>query len=113
MLPHLKQLGIEVVTQDSLPTWDEMALDSFRRMRGIQVEHGISLIALPIDIEETFPTLAHWVQTHGRIEIGVQEGRGLIARVWEGSRVVFEEGDIEDLSEALVALDRGIAELRG
>jgi hypothetical protein len=113
LLPHLKQLEIEVVTQDSLPTWDEMALDSFRRMREIQVEHGISLIALPIDIAKTFPTLAHWVQTHGRIEIGVQEGRKIVARAWEGSRVVFEEGDIEYLSEALVALDRGIVELRG
>lgn len=110
--PHLEQLGIEVMTQDSLPAWDEVALDFFRQMRAIQVEHGISLIALPIDIERTFPTLAHWVQTHGRIEIGVQDGQGFVARAWEGSRVVFEEGEIEDLSEALVALDRGIAELR-
>ncbi len=113
LLPHLEQLGVEVMTQDSLPAWDQMALDFFRRMREVQVGQGISLIALPIDIEKTFPALACWVQTHGRIEIGVQEARRLIARAWEGDRVVFEEGEIGDLSEALVALDRGIAESRG
>src|SRR5512135_948267 len=110
LLPHLGQLGIEVVTQDSLPAWDEVALDFFRGMREIQVERGISLIALPIDIEKTFPALAHWVQAHGRIEIGVQEGPGVMVRAWDGDRVVFEEGEVEDLSEALVALEQGIAE---
>jgi hypothetical protein len=110
LLPHLGQLGIEVVTQDSLPAWDGVALDFFRGMREIQVERGISLIALPIAIEKTFPALAHWVQAHGRIEIGVQEGPGVMVRAWDGDRVVFEEGEVEDLSEALVALERGIAE---
>jgi hypothetical protein len=31
-------------------------------------------------------------------------------RAWDGDRVVFEEGEVEDLSEALVALEQGIAE---
>ena len=56
LLPHLEQLGIEVVTQDSLPAWDEMALEFFRGMREIQVEHGMGLIALPIDVERTYPS---------------------------------------------------------
>jgi hypothetical protein len=113
LLPHLGQLGIEVVTQDALPAWDEMALDFFRGMREIQVERGIGLIALPIDIEKTFPALAHWVQVHGRIEIGVQEGSGLMVRAWEADRIVFEEGEVKDLSEALVALEQGITEAEG
>jgi hypothetical protein len=113
LLPHLGQLGIEVETQDALPAWDEMALDFFRGMREIQVERGIGLIALPIDIETTFPALAHWVQVHGRIEIGVQEGSGLMVRAWEADRIVFEEGEVKDLSEALVALEQGIAEAEG
>jgi hypothetical protein len=49
-------------------------------------------------------------QAHGRIEIGVQEGPGVMVRAWDGDRVVFEEGEVEDLSEALVALEQGIAE---
>src|SRR3954447_23147542 len=38
LLPHLEQLRIEVVTQDSLPAWDELALQSFRAMREFEVE---------------------------------------------------------------------------
>ena len=113
LLPHLEQLGIEVVTQDALPAWDEMALEFFRGMREIQVERGMGLIALPIDIEKTYPALAHWVQAHGRVEIGVQKGSGVMVRAFDENGVVFEEGEVKDLSEALVALEQGIAEAEG
>ena len=33
LLPHLEQLGIEIVTQDSLPLGDEMAQEFFRGLR--------------------------------------------------------------------------------
>ena len=113
LLPHLEQLGIEVVPQDSLPTWDEMALEFFRGMRQIQVEHGMGLIALPIDVERTYPTLAHWVQAHGRVEIGAKKGSGLLVRAFDENGIVFESTEPESLGEALVALERGIAEVSG
>jgi hypothetical protein len=113
LLPHLEQLGIEVVVQDSLPAWDEMALEFFRGMRQIQVEHGMGLIALPIDVERTYPTLAHWVQAHGRVEIGAQKGSGVMARAFDENGVVLESTEIASLGEALVALERGIAGVSG
>jgi hypothetical protein len=111
LLPHLEQLGIEIVTQDSLPIWDEMALEFFRGMREIQVERGMGLIALPIDIETTYPALAHWVQAHGRVEIGVQKGSGVMVRAFDENGVVFESAEPENLGEALVALERGITDV--
>jgi hypothetical protein len=113
LLPHLEQLGIEVVVQDSLPAWDELALEFFRGMRQIQVEHGMGLIALPIDIERIYPTLAHWVQAHGRVEIGAQQGAGVMVRAFDENGVVFESTEPEGLGEALVALERGIAGVSG
>jgi hypothetical protein len=111
LLPHLAQLGIEVVTQDTLPIWDEMAMEFFRGMRHFQVEHGMGLITLPIDIDETYPTLAHWVQAHGRVEIGVEHGSGVMVRAFDENGVVFESTEPENLAEALVALEQGIAEV--
>src|SRR4051794_4316038 len=113
LLPHLEQLGIEVVAQDSLPAWDEMALEFFRGMRQIQVEHGMGLIALPIDVERTYPTLAHWVQAHGRVEIGAQVGSGSMVRAFDENGVLFESTEPESLGEALVALERRIDDLGG
>jgi hypothetical protein len=111
LLPHLEQLGIDVVTQDSLPTWDELALEFFRGMREIQVEHGMGLIALPIDVERTYPTLAHWVQAHGRVEIGAYHGSRVLVRAFDENRVVFESTEPGNLAEALIALERGIAQV--
>jgi hypothetical protein len=113
LLPHLEQLGIEVVAQDSLPAWDEMALEFFRGMRQIQVEHGMGLIALPIDVEKTYPVLGHWVKAHGRVEIGAQGGAGVVARAFDENGVVFESTEPASLGEALVTLERGIANLGG
>jgi hypothetical protein len=107
----MEQLGIEIVIQDSLPLWDEMALEFFRGMREIQVERGMGLIALPIDIETTYPALAHWVQAHGGVEIGVQKGSGVMVRAFGENGVVFESVGPENLGEALVALERGITEV--
>jgi hypothetical protein len=111
LLPHLGQLGIEVVTQDSFRDWDDMALEFFRGMREIQVERGISLIALPIDVEKTYPALAQWVRAHGRVEIGARDCSGVMVRAFDENGVVFESAEPESLGEALVALERGIADL--
>src|SRR3954452_2108828 len=113
LLPHLERLRIEVVAQDSLPAWDESALGSFRGMRQIQVEHGMGLIALPIDVERTYPVLAHRVQAHGRVEIGPRPGAGVTARAFHENGVVFESSEIASLGEALAALERGIAGVGG
>jgi len=81
----------------------------FRGMREIQVEQGMGLIALPIDVKRTYPTLAHWIQAHGRFEIGAQKGSGVMVRAFDENGVVFESAEPEGLGEALVALERGIA----
>src|SRR3954466_5065424 len=113
LLPHLEQLGIEVVVQDALPDWDELALKFSRGMRQTQVEQGMGLIALPIDVERTYPVLAHWVQAHGRVEIGAHPGAGVLVRAFDENGVVFESTEPGTLGEALVALERGIGEAGG
>ena len=48
-----------------------------------------------------------------RVEIGAQEGFGVVVRAHDANGVVFESTKPENLAEALVALERGIADVSG
>ena len=108
LVPHLKQLKIEVETQEELPLWDDAAAKYVRKLKATQVGRDVPIITFAPTLDETFPSVTLWVKTRGRIEIGVQEGRGSVVRAVENEQVVFEVADAENLDEALTALERAI-----
>jgi hypothetical protein len=61
-------------------------------------------------MEKLYPTIAEYISTRGHIEIGDQEGFGFCARALDYGGLVFETKKVKSLSEALAALERGIAE---
>ena len=108
LIPHLRQLKIEVETQEELPLWDDAAVEYVRKLKATQVGREVPILTFAPTLEETFPAVERWIKTLGRIEIGVQEGRGSVVRAVENEQVVFEVADAENLDEALTALERAI-----
>jgi hypothetical protein len=109
LIPHLKQLKIEVETQEELPLWDDAAADYVRKLKATLVGRDVPILTVPQDFDEAFPAVARWVKALGRIEIGVEEGRGFVARALAPEGLVFEDRGSRTLGEALIALERGIA----
>jgi hypothetical protein len=111
LLPHLQELGIEVVKTHTLPAWIKAAADSgieyARRMRS----HSPSRTTQDTLLAAMFPAVAKWVRRGGWIEIGEQEPFGFIVRALDGGGLVFEDAEARTLDEAMTALERGIAEL--
>ena len=110
LLPHLQELGIEVVKTNMLPAWKEVAEDS-----GIEHAKQMRSLGPPKITQDTllaamFPTIAEWVRRGGRIEIGDQGGCGFVVRAIDEGRLVFKDTEARTLDEAMTALERGIAE---
>ena len=110
MFPHLNQLGIEVSVQNQLPAVDEAFVDFLRQMRRAKSNPLILYTPSPTDIEKAFPAVAKWVNGFGHIEIGDQEGFGFIVRAIDYGGVVFEDDKPNTLAEAMLALEKGLAE---
>jgi hypothetical protein len=111
LIPHLRQLKIEVETQEELPLWDGAAADYVRRLRASRIGREVPVLTVQPELHEAFPAVARWVRTRGRIEIGSDEGQGIAVRaVDQEGRVLFEDSGFKDLDEALAALERGISE---
>ena len=110
MFPHLNQLGIEVSIQNELPAVDEAFVDFLRQMRRAKSNPLILYTPSPTDIEKAFPAVAKWVDGFGHIEIGDQEGFGFIVRAIDYGGVVFEDDKPNTLAEAMLALEKGLAE---
>jgi hypothetical protein len=111
LLPHLTQLRIEVDTREALPVWDQASSDFFTRMRESPLPRVSLSESMLTDVERHLPTLTRWVQAHGRIEIGLASGDGLVARVLDSDGIVFEDRQSKTLRRALIALEQGIAVL--
>ena len=109
LIPHLGQLKIEVETQEGLPLWDEAAAEYVRKLKATLVGRDVPILTVSQDADEAFPAVARWVKALGRIEIGVEEGRGFVARALAPEGLVFEDRGSRTLGEALIALERGIA----
>jgi hypothetical protein len=110
LLPHLQELGIEVLTNDLLPAWSEAAKDS-----GIEHARQMRSFRSPTITQDTllaamFPTIAKWVRHGGWIEIGEQEQSGFVVRAFDAGGLVFEDTEARTLDEAMTVLERGIAE---
>ncbi len=110
LIPHLKQLKIEVVTQEDLPLWDDAAADYVRELKASWIGRDVPIITVPQEFDEAFPALVRWVKTQGRIEIGVEGGHGLVARALDDGGMVFEGKGDKSVGEALTALQRKIAQ---
>ncbi len=110
LIPHLRQLKIEVITQQELPLWDGAAAAYVRRLRATLRGREVPMITVQPNLDSAFPAVARWVKALGRIEIGVEEGQGFVVRAVDRGKgmVVFEDMHNENLDDALIALDRGI-----
>ena len=90
LIPHLRQLKIEVETQEELPLWDDAAAEYVRKLKATQVGRDVPIITVPQEFDEAFPAVVRWVKTQGRIEIGVEEGTRIRGpcpgRGWDGVR---------------------------
>ena len=110
LIPHLRQLKIEVETQEELPLWDDAAAEYVRKLKASRIGRDVPIITVPQEFDEAFPAVARWVKTQGRIEIGVEEGQGFVVRALSQEGLVFEDRRSQTLGEALIALERGIAQ---
>jgi hypothetical protein len=110
LIPHLRQLKIEVETHEELPLWDDAAAEYVRKLKATQVGRDVPIITVPQDFDEAFPALVRWVKTQGRIEIGVEEGQGIVVRALDGEGVEFEGKTGKSVGEALTALQRRFAQ---
>src|SRR4051794_19056633 len=113
LIPHLKQLKIEVETQEELPLWDGAAADYVRKLKATQVGRDVPIITVPQEFDEAFPAVVRWVKTWGRIEIGVEGGQGFVVRALDDGGMVFEGKGDKSVGEALTALQRTIAQADG
>ena len=110
LLPHLRELSIEVVKAKILPAWKEVAQDGgiehARRWRS----HSSPKITQDTLLAAMFPSIAKWVRRGGWIEIGDQSGCGFVVRVLDEGGLVFEDNEARTLDEAMTTLERGISE---
>src|SRR3954466_4862044 len=72
LIPHLKQLKIEVETQEELPLWDDVAAEYVRKLKASWIGRDVPIITVPQEFDEAYPALVRWVKTQGRIEIAVE-----------------------------------------
>ncbi len=77
---HLNELGIATSIHDELPKVEELYEDFLRQMRKASPGQIIMLSPGRSHIAEQFSAVAKWVQGHGHIEIGDQEGVGFVVR---------------------------------
>src|SRR5438270_90264 len=67
LIPHLKQLKIEIETQAELPLWDDAAAEYVRKPKATRVGRDVPIITVPQEFDEAFPAVVRWVKTQGRI----------------------------------------------
>ena len=67
------------------------------------------IITLLQEPDGAFPAVARWVEALGRIEIGVEGGREIVARALTPESLVFEDRKSRTLAEAMAALEAGLA----
>ena len=110
LLPHLRDIGIEIVKADRLPIWNEVAEESaISYARGLR-SLGPCRFTEDSLLAQMFPALGQWIRRTGWIELGNQPDTGLVVRAFDKTGVVFETREARTLDEAIVALEQGIKE---
>jgi len=108
LLPHLKELRIEVSIRPELPTFDRVFERCLRDMEKTRSRGSFQPTAEQAAVKQMFPAIAQWVRGYGHIEIGDQEGFGFIVRALDYGGLVFEDNKPTTLAEALAALEKGL-----
>jgi hypothetical protein len=110
LIPHLRQLKIEVETQEELPLWDNAADEYVRKLKVHWVGRDVPILTVPQEFDEAFPAVVNWLKTYGYIEIGLEEGQGFVVRALDDDGVMFEDKTGRSVGEALTALQRRMAQ---
>jgi hypothetical protein len=105
LLPHLKQIGIQVISAPRLASWDKVFKAICRN-----AAKEPDLTPEEARIEDLYPAIAEFVRSQGHIEIGDQQGIGFVARALNHGGVVFDGPRAKTLAEAMTALEVGIAD---
>jgi hypothetical protein len=106
---HLHELGIGTSVHEEVPKVEEVYEAFLRQMR--KASPGPIIMVSPGrgHLAEQYPAVARWVRGHGRIEVGHHEGVGLVVRALDSGGLVFEDNQAGTLTEALAALEKGLA----
>ena len=109
LIPHLKELGMEVSIHDELPELEEVYLDFCRQMRQAGSGPLIMLSHRPTRVDRQFAAISTWVRESGWIEVGRRKGADFVARALDDNGLVFENNGGKTLAEAMAALEEGLA----
>ena len=114
LLPHLRQLGIEVVLSEDLPEFDDAVLDWMQQAKaekGASAEQIQKALRRPfpqreldrfpeamhpraktqmMSFDELYPNIAWWAQGGGWIELGRDDGRSSLIRVLDIGGMLWE-----------------------
>ena len=78
LFPHLDEVGVQAVVDSDLDTLRAAFHDHLRRVREARRAGMVRPTAEQASVEKLFPAVAQWVPG-GHIEVGDQEGFGLVA----------------------------------
>ncbi len=84
---------------------DEFALRAWTADQGLNEFSDKPPLA---QLEAALPSIAKWVRGYGHIEIGDQDGIGLIVRAMDYGGLIFEDDKPRTLAEAMAALEEGL-----
>lgn len=108
---HLNDIGIETSIHRELPLVVEVYEEFLRQMRKAGPHPIIMLAPARPHSDATYPAVTQWVNGgYGHIEIGDQDGFGLIARALDYGGLVFEDEKPTTLAESLASLEKAISE---
>lgn len=109
LFPHLAELGVEVSVERKLPAIEKAYRAYLRRLRDEDRAGMTGPTEEQRQVEATFPAVARYVRSHGRIEIGEDENCGFVARAISCGGVDFEDDRPDTLAEAMAVLEAGLA----
>lgn len=110
LVPHLAEVGVEVVTRTELLNVNSAYKAHLERLREARSAGAVKPTADQEAVEKLFPAVAKWVRGYGHIEVGDQEGFGFVVRAVDYGGVVVEDDKPTTLAGAMAALDEGLAE---
>lgn len=109
LVPHLEQLGIEVVTTEELPLCEKEAADLIGKETRSRTAKR-KKVTKELGVEEQYPNVAKWVNGYGWIEMGETEWQGFQVRALDSGGLIYENADCGSLAEAMQALENGLGE---
>jgi hypothetical protein len=137
LLPHLRQLGIEVVLSEDLPAFDEAALDWVQRTRtgkGLSADEIRAALRQPfpqrrpdrfpeamsprartktMSFDELYPNIAWWAQGGGWVELGRDDCRRSLVRVLDIGGMLWEgQEEYDSVGTAMDEAEAFIAQWR-